>query len=243
LRIVTIIQARMNSTRLPGKVLQEIAGRSMLERVVERCRWAKLPQSTIIATTTDDGDDAIVEACRKIDVPVFRGSEQQVLDRYREAARAHRAQAVVRVTCDCPLVDAEVMDRVIRTLLDAGADYASNTLQRTYPRGLDTEAFTMNALETAWRECKDPAACVHVTPFIYGAPDRFRLESCEGEGNYANHRWTVDTAEDLELIREIYARLGDKEQFGWREVLALFDSDPKLAAMNAHVAQKNLKDG
>src|SRR5215469_8186363 len=167
MRVAAIIQARIGSTRLPGKVLRDLGGRTVLERVVSRTRKCTLVNEVIVATSVNPGDDVIVEACVRLRVRVFRGSEHDVLDRYFRAAEAAQAQVVVRITSDCPLIDPEVSDQAIRAFLDARADYASNVLERTYPRGLDTEVVALQALECAFREAKEPFQREHVTPFFY----------------------------------------------------------------------------
>lgn len=236
---VCIIQARMGSTRLPGKVLQDIAGQTMLERVVRRATFAKYIDQVIVATTTAAADDRVeAEACR-LGVGTFRGSEADVLDRYYQAALIARADVVVRVTSDCPLLDPDVSDSVIREIFRSGADYVSNTISRSFPRGLDTEAMTMAALTTAWTSAQEPYEREHVTPYLYQGKRGFRIESVTAEADFSHHRWTVDTAEDVELVRAIYARLGN-EPFGWRAVLALLEREPALARINAHVPQKTL---
>jgi spore coat polysaccharide biosynthesis protein SpsF len=238
--IVIVIQARMGSTRLPGKVLLDIAGRPMLERVVERVRRCRNAGQAVVATTTQARDEAIVAACGTLQVPVVRGSEDDVLDRYIQAARAFGADVVVRVTADCPLLDPDVTDGVIAAFLAARPDYASNTLKRTYPLGLDTEVVSMAALENAWREATEPAHRVHVTPYLYLTPGRFRLLPVAGEDDHSGHRWTVDAPEDLELVRAVYDRLGTGGRFGWRDVLDLVRREPALRRINAHVEQKKL---
>jgi len=240
MRVVTIIQARMGSTRLPGKVLAEVSGRSVLARTVERARRATRAAETVVATTERPADGAIEEECRRLGAPIFRGSEADVLDRYLRAARLFRAEVVVRVTADCPLIDPGVMDRVIGAFLVEGPDYASNTLERSYPRGLDTEAFSLEALTRAWIEAAEPAHREHVTSYLWKNPGRFRLLSVRGDRDLGHHRWCVDEAADLELIRAIYRRLGDEP--AWEEVVALVEREPGLAAMNARVRQKSLEE-
>ena len=243
MRVVTIIQARMGGTRLPGKVLMDIAGATMLARTVERARQASLVDETVVATTTDLRNDAVVKECARLGVRVFRGSEEDVLDRYCRAAKAHSAEAVVRVTSDCPLIDAGVMDEVIAEFLENRPDYAANTLERTYPRGLDTEVMSLDALGRAWREAKKDSEREHVTVHIYRNPDVFRLLSVKCDADYSRHRWTVDTPEDLSFVREVYGHLGPEGDFSWRDVLALVEGEPELSAINASVRQKGVEKG
>jgi spore coat polysaccharide biosynthesis protein SpsF len=240
---VAIIQARIGSTRLPGKVLKDIGGRTMLARVVRRTRRATLLDEVVVATTVKTADEAIVAECVRLGVPVFRGDEQDVLDRYYRAAQAHQAQAVVRITSDCPLIEPRVIDKVLRAFLDARPDYASNSLGRTYPRGLDTEVMTLSALEHAWRQAQDAFERVHVTPYLYRNPKLFKLLSVTNDQNYGDYRWTVDTPEDLTFVRQVYERLGNDDSIGWTDVLALLAREPALVGLNRDVRQKALHEG
>jgi spore coat polysaccharide biosynthesis protein SpsF len=243
MRIVAIVQARMGSTRLPGKVLSNIGGKTVLSRVVQRLRHSAQIEQLLVATTSKSADDAIVEECRRCSVAVFRGAEQDVLDRYYRAAQFARADVIVRITADCPLIDSEVADRTIQAFLDAKPDYASNTLERTYPRGLDTEVISTDALACAWREAKEPYQRSHVTPYLYQNPKVFRLLSVKGEGDYSSHRWTLDTPEDLEFIHLVYDRFIDQDDFHWHHVLALIEGEPAMAKVNGDIAQKALHEG
>lgn len=237
-----IIQARTGSTRLPRKVLQDIDGKTMLARVVERARAARLVDEVIVATTVLPEDDAIVEACGALDVRVSRGSELDVLDRYHQAALAARADAVVRITSDCPLLDPALVDELVGRFEAERPDYASNSLDHRYPRGLDAECMTQAALEHAWRAATRPYERVHVTPYLYQNPHLFRLLSVSPDDDHGRQRWTVDTPADLALVRAVWARLGDRP-FGWRDVLAVVAADPAIFALNAHVQQKALEEG
>jgi len=243
MRVVAIIQARMGSTRLPGKVLKDIGGRTMLARVVGRVGRASLVDEVIVASTIAPADDVIMAECAHLETPCFRGSEEDVLDRYYRAAHAHQAEAVVRVTADCPLIEPEIVDRAVRAFLDHQPDYASNTLERTYPRGLDVELVDKDALDRAWHEATLDYQRVHVTPYIYQNPSLFRLLSITAEANYSHHRWTVDTLEDLEFTRSVYARLDPEDSFTWHDVLALLKQEPDLVELNRHVGQKSLQEG
>ncbi|MHC4400242.1 MAG: cytidylyltransferase domain-containing protein [Planctomycetota bacterium] len=243
MNVVAIVQARMGSTRLPGKVLLDVAGRSMLARVVRRVRRAALIDRVVVATSVTPDDDRIVDECRRLSVACFRGSEDDVLDRFHRAARACRAEAVVRITADCPLIDPEVTDRVLRAFLDHRPDYASNTLDRTYPRGLDTEVADSAALARAWRDARQPYERTHVMPYIYRHPDAFRLLAVTGQRNLSQGRWTVDSPDDLRFVRAVYNRMGSNDRFSWRDVVRLVDQEPSLASMNRHVRQKQLAEG
>ena len=243
MKITAIIQARMGSSRLPGKVLQDIQGKSMLSRVAERVSRACSVHEVIVATTPLLQDDAIVQECRRWPVPVFRGSEEDVLDRYLRAARWTNADVVVRITSDCPLIDPEIVDKTVHAFLSQRPDYASNVIRRTYPRGLDTEVMMTEALERAWHGAGQVHHREHVTPYIYEHPEEFMLLSVCGEADYSEHRWTVDTAHDLEFVRAIYARFGHAEHFSWRDVLKLLEQEPELLEINRGVQQKALHVG
>jgi len=242
MKIVAIVQARMGSSRLPGKALKDIHGRTMLARVVRRALRSALIDKLVVATTEKEADDAIVNECDSLGISCFRGSEDDVLDRYYHAARAFSADSIVRITSDCPLIDAEIVDRVVQAFLDDGPDYASNTIESTYPRGLDVEVFTFDALKKAWCEASADLQHVHVTPYIYQHPEQFRILSVSGDEDWSRYRWTVDTKEDLALIRDVYAKINRDDLFSWRDVLELFEREPNLAEVNRHIRQKSLEE-
>jgi spore coat polysaccharide biosynthesis protein SpsF len=242
MKTVAIVQARMGSTRLPGKVLQDLAGEPMLARVVNRTYRAKTLQEVVIATTTNTVDDVIVKLCEARGWSWFRGSEEDVLDRYYRAAKKYQADFIVRITSDCPLIDPEVIDQVVQEFLERQpeVDYASNTWpRRTFPRGLDTEVMRMDVLERAWREDRNPAWREHVTPYIYRNPDRFRIHNVVSPVDYSAMRWTVDTQEDLAFVRQIYDYFGH-DRFSWREVLKVLEEHPEWLEINRGVRQKRI---
>jgi spore coat polysaccharide biosynthesis protein SpsF len=230
----------MGSTRLPGKVLLNLAGESVLARVVNRLRLSKLITDIVVATTTDSRDNPIEKECRRLCVKLFRGSELDVLDRYYHAAVTEKADAVVRITSDCPLIDPEIVDETIRVFLSGGADYANNVNPRHFPRGLDTEVFTTAALHCAWREAHEGYQREHVTPYLAEHPEVFRFCALVGEGDYSGHRWTLDTPQDFDLLQAIYSSFSDVPVFGWREVLAFMERHPELRELNSNVLQKSL---
>jgi spore coat polysaccharide biosynthesis protein SpsF len=241
---VAIIQARMGSTRLPGKVLAAIGPGTVLSYVVARLRRAKTLDRVVVATTTAPRDQALVEHASTLGVDVMRGDEQNVLARYRDAAAAAGADVIVRITADCPLVDAEIVDRVVTAFVDAApVDFAANTLRRTYPAGLDVEVIGRQALERAWREARKQYQRVHVCPYIYEHPEEFKLLSVVGDHDYSWMRWAVDTAEDLAFVRAVYDRLGYDVTISWRDVIALLARAPELLEINRHVRQKQLREG
>ena len=242
MNIVAIIQARMGSSRLPGKVLKDLGGETVLARVVRRLQRSRQIARIIVATTTAPGDEVIVAECDRLEVLCFRGSEHDVLDRYYQAARANAADAVVRVTSDCPLIDPELVDETVEVFRDKHADYASNVFPRTYPRGLDTEVFSFDALDRAWREAREAHQREHVTPYLYEHPQIFKLASLSGAADYSRYRWTLDTREDLELLRAIYSRFDGRDDFSWKEVLRLMEREPELAELNSQVLQKSVRE-
>jgi len=240
MKTIAIIQARMGSTRLPGKVLQDLAGEPMLARVVNRVGRAKTLQEVVIATTTNALDDVIIKLCEAHDWSWFRGSEEDVLDRYYQAAKKYQADLIVRITSDCPLIEPEIVDQVVQEFLERQPelDYASNTWpQRTFPRGLDTEVMRIDALDRAWREDRNPTWREHVTPYIYRNPDRFRIHNVLSQADYSALRWTVDTPEDLTFVRQIYDYFGH-DHFCWRKVLKVLEEHPAWLEINRHVQQK-----
>jgi len=230
--LVAVIQARTGSSRFPGKVLEDILGRPMLSRQLERIARANIDK-VVVATSIERGDDAIEQLVAAEGYPVYRGSLEDVLDRVYTAAGAHGADHVVRVTADCPVVDHRLIDAVVRQHLEDGNDYTSNTLKRTYPDGQDVEVMRMKALELAWSEARIPEQREHVTPYIYEHPERFRLGSVESQQDFSHLRWTVDYAEDLAVIRVMFERLySECPTFGMEELLDLCHRMPELEAMN-----------
>ena len=239
MRKVAIIQARMGSTRLPGKVLADLAGEPVLTRVINRVNRAESLDEVIVATTTMPSDEPIVELCQSHEISCFRGSEDDVLDRYYHAALQHSAELVVRITSDCPLIEPCIIDRVVEEYLkgDGALHYVSNTLpHRTYPRGLDTEAISFNTLACAWQEDDNPGWREHVTPFIYRNPDRFQIQSIVHNIDLSHHHWVVDTLEDLKFIRQIYNYFM-RDDFDWTEVLELLERHPEWLEINRHIRQ------
>lgn len=229
--IVAIIQARMGSTRLPGKVLKDIEGHSMLWHVVSRVRQAETVDKVIVATTENLSDDPVAAFCDQAGILCFRGSEDDVLDRYYQAASWIGAQTVVRITADCPLIDPMVMDRVVRAYLGGEYDYVSNSIERTYPDGLDTEVFSFEALDRAWREAKLMSEREHVTPYIWKNEQLFRQHKVTQEKNLSALRWTVDEPEDLLFVRQIY-KYQAGQIFLMEDVVKLLEEHPEFIGIN-----------
>ena len=256
---VAIVQARMGSSRLPGKVLLDIAGQPMLRRVVERTRRAKLVEAVIVATTTEPADDPVADYCDAHGYPVYRDSLHDVLDRYYQAARWFGARTVVRITADCPLIDPVVVDRTVKAFrgadlphlqclnpeLSGGYDFCANRLPppwgRTYPIGLDTEVCSFDGLETIWKEAQEPHQREHVMPYFYDHQERFKILLVHHKMDLGALRLTVDTAEDLELLRQVYAHFLGRDDFSWLEVVDLLERQPELLAINTQVQHKHYR--
>lgn len=260
-RVIAIIQARMGSSRLPGKVLLDLAGSPMLGRVFVRTSRAAAVQETLVATTAESTDDPVAEYCDFSGIPVYRGNQFDVLDRYYQAAKAAGADVIVRITADCPVIDPALIDDVVHTLVDEEYDFACNRLpppwHRTYPIGLDTEACTFAALEKAWNDAKEPQQREHAMPYLYEgvelttenrrleagvSPRGFKVALLQHTSDFGDYRWTVDTPEDLEFMRQVYARFDGRDDFSWKDVLNLVHAEPGLAAINSGVKHKTLKD-
>jgi len=244
MKIGAIIQARMGSTRLPEKVMKNLQGKTVLEHVIERVRQSKLIDEIIIATTTHDRDDVIESEALRCGVKVFRGSEDDVLSRYYYAAKENNLDVVVRITSDCPLIDPKVLDEIIDYYNTGNLDIVSNggsdVLNRTYPRGLDTEVFSFKILEYAFNHAKENYQREHVTPYIYESSDC--VYYYKNDINYSKYRWTLDTEEDFKLISEVYKHLyHGSHDFYLSDIVKLFENIPELYDINAQVEQKKIK--
>jgi glutamate-1-semialdehyde 2,1-aminomutase len=233
-KTVAIIQARMASTRLPDKVLKPVLGTPMIGLLIERLRRAHELDQIVLATSDTPADDRLAEFVQGIGVPVFRGSEHDVLDRYRAAALAAQADVIVRITGDCPLVDPQLVDAAVIAFRRAEVDYASNVDPPSYPDGLDVEVFTMQALEAAWTQAREATQREHVTPYLRES-GQFRVHRFHNETDLSGERWTVDEAEDLEVIRAVFSHFNPRRDFGWLEVLQLQKSNPQLFVHNQHL--------
>ena len=281
--VIAIIQGRMSSSRLPGKILADIAGQPMLQRVFIRASRAATVTDTIFATTTDPSDDPVAEYCEFSGMPFTRGSLYDVLDRYYQAASQFNADVIVRITADCPVIDPALIDDCVHAIwgrfegmtdpleglnrplipdeLIFAADFVCNRLpppwHRTYPIGLDVEVCTFEALKKAWKQAKEPQHREHAMPYLYegvelSAVSRqlsvgtslrgFRIALLNHTTDFGDYRWTVDTAEDLEFIRQVYSRFKGRDDFTWKEVVDLVHNEPQLTQINAGVKHKTLKD-
>jgi spore coat polysaccharide biosynthesis protein SpsF len=236
----------MGSSRLHGKVMKVLGDKTVLGHVISRVMACPGVDQVIVATTTASQDDVIVKESLRYGVGIFRGSENDVLSRYYGAAKESGADVIIRLTSDCPLFDPQVLAAILRRFHEARTagrpvDYMSNTLERTYPRGLDAEIFTFAALERAQREATQSHEREHVTPYIYQHPEIFVLENYRQGENLSYHRWTLDTEEDWRLIRAVYAALYHKGRiFTTLEIVSLLEARPDLMALNSQVVQKEL---
>ena len=280
--VVAIIQGRMSSSRLPGKILADIAGQPMLQRVFMRTSRAASVSQTLFATTTDPSDDPVAEYCDFSEIPFTRGNLYDVLDRYYQAAKQAKADYVVRITADCPVIDPALIDNVVNTVISEqpvlsnvegssvngeAFDFVCNRLpppyHRTYPIGLDIEACTFKALEQAWKKAKEPQHREHVMPYFYEgvqlitdnrhrplvgslqtgiSPRGYNIALLHHTTDFGDYRWTVDTPEDLEFMRQVYSRFDGRDVFSWKEVLDVVHDNPELMKINSGVQHKTLKD-
>jgi spore coat polysaccharide biosynthesis protein SpsF len=243
-KTVAIVQARMSSSRLPGKIMRPVVGRPLLELLVERLKRARRVDEVVIATTTNDGDDLVESLTQRLGIGCFRGSEHDVLDRVLRAAHAAQADVIVEITGDCPLIDFEVIDDLVDVYQRNDYDYVANILTRTYPRGLDTQVFATSVLEEVARLTNDPADHEHVSLYIYEHPERFKLHNVESglPKEFWDLRLTVDTAEDFELVRRIYEELYSvNPAFTLKDLIELFQRQPELRGINQHIRQKAVR--
>ncbi len=233
--ITAILQARMSSSRLPGKVLRQVVGRPLLALQLERVARSKRIGRLIVATSDRDDDAPVAELVRSLGVECFRGSLTDVLDRFYQAARAPAPDHVVRLTGDCPLADPVVIDSVIEFGVRGGYDYASNALQPTFPDGLDVEVARFSAVEEAWRHATLPSEREHVMPYIHRRPDRFKIGGFRNDVDLSHLRWTVDEPEDFDFVTRIFEALYPANPaFTTADILALIERQPDLARINTH---------
>ncbi len=234
MKIIAIIQARVGSTRFPNKVMQLILGKPMIEVLLTRLNQSKQIDKIIVATSDDTRNDELEKHVRKIGYDVYRGSENDVLDRYYHAAKEYKPDAIVRITGDCPLIDSEVVDSVIEAFKIENVDYVSNVSPPTYPDGLDAEVFSFSALEASWSQTKNPFDREHVTPYIRGSK-KFSVHNIANENDYSSERWTVDEPEDFEVVTHIFDHFEGYTNFSWLDVIKLRENKPKLFSANQHL--------
>ncbi len=244
MKIVSTIEARMGSTRLPGKTMKEIVGKPMLELLIERLKRTKRIDEIVVATTTEPEDRVIAELAERIGVKCFRGSSEDVLDRVLRAAKTYQGDIIVEMTGDCPLLDPVLVDRIINIYLENTYDYVSNAIKRTYPRGLDTQVFSVNVLNEVSKLTNDPADRENVSLYIYEHPERYRLYNVEAPPEYRHpgYRWTVDSKEDFQFVKEVYENLYYKNpDFLAADIMKLLKEKPDLCEINAYIKQKPVR--
>ena len=234
--ITAIIQARMSSTRLPNKVMAEISGKPMLWYVVNRTRKSAKVDRVIVATSNQTDDDVIARFCGEEKIPYYRGSIDDVLDRFYQTAREFGGEVIVRITSDCPLIDPAIIDKVVDEFLENDFDYVSNTVNPTYPDGLDVEVIKRSALDRAWKEARLKSEREHVTPYIFKNPSLFKVGSVQQDEDLSALRWTVDEPEDLEFVRAVYDRMESLE-FGMRDVLSIIEKHPEISEINQNLTR------
>lgn len=236
MKVVAIVQARSSSSRLPGKVLMPILGKAMILRQLERIQCVPKLSKIVVATSEEASDDTLAAMLAQQCISCYRGSLDDVLNRYYEAAKINSAEHIVRLTGDCPLIDPDVIDRVIATHLREGNDYTSNTIFPTFPDGLDVEVISLETLENAWQYAKLPSEREHVTPYILKHPEKFKLENVSNDKDLSSLRWTVDEAEDFELITAIYKNLYSLNPlFTTADILSFLGTQPELIMKNQHI--------
>lgn len=235
-KVLAVVQARKGSTRLPGKVMKPLAGRTLIEVLVSRLRKAKMLDEVLVATTTEKTDDVLVAHCKSKKIPVFRGSSEDVLKRYVDACRKHSASVVVRITGDCPLVDPQLVDSMIRSFAKKKVDYLSNTNPPSYPDGLDIEVFTIEALEKAADRASLGPQREHVTPYIYQSGN-FKTANFANQDDFSTERWTVDESNDLKVVNDIFQHFSPRIDFSWKEVMELRKKTPKIFLCNRHLVR------
>jgi len=245
---VAIIQARISSTRLPGKVLKKIEGKTVLEHVIDRVKAAKKLDDVIVATTVEKEDLEIVKLCANLGISVFCGPEDDVLDRYYQTARLFKVDHIIRITSDCPLIDFKVIEDVVDLYFKKNADYATNTIPETFPDGEDVEIFSFKTLKIAWENAKLSSQREHVTPYIKNNPNIFKIINLKSNINLNNKRWTIDEPEDFEFIKIIYKNLYPKDSlFGMETILNYLRKNPEVEKINKNIIRnegylKSLKE-
>ena len=238
-KISAIVQARMTSTRLPGKVLMSIEGKPMLWHVINRLGYSKKINEIILAIPDTKENDCLEEFAKKEKIRYFRGSEEDVLARYYETAKKFKANVIIRICADDPLIDPQIVDEVIMEHLRSDADYTSNVLKRTYPRSLDVEVMTFQALKKSYQEAKEAPDREHVTLYIRQHPEKFKRTNVENSKDLSSFRWAVDEEKDLEFVREIYKRLYQGGRiFLMEEIVKLLEKKPQLLEINKNIKRK-----
>ena len=237
MKIVAIVQARMSSTRLRGKVLKPLGKKTVLEHLIDRLSQAKLIDQIVIATSTNPEDDVLANFCVERDLSYFRGDENNVLARFYKCAVTFNADIIVRVTSDCPLVDSSIVDQTIKLLIEKKSDYSANNLIKTFPHGLDVEVISFRALSISWKEAMDEFELEHVTQFVRHRPKRFKLENLQSDEDLKHLRVTLDYPSDYELIKIIFQSLGDNANYSMLK--AFFAEQPELIRINQNASKEH----
>ncbi|TRZ53482.1 MAG: spore coat biosynthesis protein F [Dehalococcoidia bacterium] len=244
MRIVSTIEARMGSTRFPGKTLSEIVGKPMLELIIERLKRARGVDEIVMATTTEPEDKVITKLAERVGVKWYRGSSEDVLDRVLQAAKAYKADIIVEMTGDNPLLEPELVDKAIDIYLNGNYDYVSNAIKETYPDGLNVQVFSVKVLDEVARLTNDPADRENVSLYIYEHPEKYRLYNMEAPPEYYHpeYRWTVDTEEDIQFVTAVYESLYYKKpDFSIADIMKLLKEKPDLLKINARIKQKPVR--
>jgi len=235
-KIIAIVQARMTSTRLPQKVLKNLAGRPVVSQVFNQLSFSKLLTDLLLATSLDSSDDPLEKWAVENGFKFFRGDLKNVLKRFYDAAKQNNADVIVRITADCPLIDPGVVDKVIEGFLGGKYDYFSNVNPPTFPDGLDTEVFSFTALEKAFLEAEMQSEIEHVTPYIRNHPDIFRIGNYSSLQDYSKFRWTLDNIEDYEFLKILYKNLYKENNFiRWQDVIEFIKNHSNILKLNAHL--------
>lgn len=234
--VLCIVQARLNSTRLPGKVLLPLKNRPVIEHVFNQLSFATKLNNIILATSTEESDNKLEVWAINNSKEIFRGNLNDVLERYYFAAKKYNGDIIVRITGDCPLIDPKIVDTVVNEFVEGGFDYFSNTINPTFPDGLDTEVFSYDALETTYFNAKLKSEREHVTPYIKNNPGTFKLGGFENKVNYEKYRWTIDNQEDYEFLKIIFEKLYIEDQYiSWKDVIRFIDDKPEIININKHI--------
>lgn len=236
MKISIIIQARVGSTRLPKKVLLPLGDKTILERVIERASKSRLASEVIVATTKKRQDHKIISLCQKIGIDFFRGSEDDVLDRYYQSALSRNSNNIIRITADCPLIDFRIIDKVIDKHLREKNDYTGNTVIDSFPDGQDVEIFTFDALKKAWKEANLLSDREHVTQYIKRNPNLFSIGSLVNERDLSKMRWTIDNPEDYDFLTKVFIKVHQKNlDFSMQEIVDFLSDNEELLKINAHI--------
>lgn len=236
--IAAIVQARMGSTRLPGKTMKLLSGKPVLWHIITRLNHSKKIKRIIVATTDRQDDEVIVRLAEEMGIDSYRGSSEDVLDRYYQAAKIFDVDPIVRITADCPLIDPEVVDNIAGYYSASAYDYVANTLKLTMPDGLDTEVFSFKSLERAWAEAKKTSEREHVTSYIYNHPELFKIHNYENDVDLSGMRWVVDEEADYKFISEVYKNLyKDGKIFYMKDIIRLLEEMPELLKLNKGISR------